>query len=215
MNGFFQVHRSLLNHPLWEKEPFTWGQAWIDLIGFAAFKPTEFFIRNKKYSLKVGQLGKSKVTLAKRWKWSRGKIIRFLDVLETEHMIVQQSVQHTTIITICNYSAFQDPKRINGTPLGTAVGTPNGTQVNNIYNNLETWVPDSMLLDACKASGVIPNEEMILRFRVTLKDWKEKGFNVNIGSKFVSHCKFIQNTVQPTNKKKSPLLSELISEGKI
>ena len=46
--------------------------------------------------------------MAHRWGWSRNKVKRFLDVLETEQQIVFAKVYKiTTLITIINYEKYQ------------------------------------------------------------------------------------------------------------
>ena len=38
--SFFTIDRKLLEEELWLAEPFTKGQAWLDLIGRASYKDT-------------------------------------------------------------------------------------------------------------------------------------------------------------------------------
>lgn len=81
-------------------------------------------IKGQMISLERGQQARSEVTLAKEWKWSRGKVRRFLSRLEGDSMIVHQTDNLTSIITICNYDSFQG----GDTADGTADGTANGQQ---------------------------------------------------------------------------------------
>jgi DNA replication protein DnaD len=100
-------------------EPFTRSQAWIDLILLANHKPGVIRVRGNRVDVKRGQVGWSQVALAKRWKWSRGKVRRFLKELEkNDHQIVQQKNNITTLINIINYEQYQG----NGTADGTADG---------------------------------------------------------------------------------------------
>jgi len=103
------LHRQIAENELWFAEPFTKGQAWIDLVLFANHKDGSFWVRGVEVKIKRGQLGWSEVTMAKRWTWSRDKVRRFLKWLETRQQIEQQKVAKiTTIITICNYDRFQN-----------------------------------------------------------------------------------------------------------
>ena len=104
---FFKVDRKILNHPLWLAEPFTKGQAWIDLIGEANHAPGYFLKRGIKIILNRGQIGRSIECWMRRWKWSKGKVSRFFNFLEKEEMIEQQRGNQTTVITICNYKLYQ------------------------------------------------------------------------------------------------------------
>ena len=110
MNGWIRLDRALLDHMIWSAkyEPFTKGQAWVDILLNANYKRSFFFVRGAKVSLERGQLGWSQVTMAGRWGWSRKKVNLFLKTLEEEQMVTLQTTQQTTVITICNYSKYQD-----------------------------------------------------------------------------------------------------------
>lgn len=111
MQGWVKLHRSLAENELWTAEPFTYGQAWVDLLIHANHYPRTIFIRSIEVDLGRGQLGWSEVTMSKRWKWSRGKVRRYLGMLEKRGMIEQQKTQVTTVVSICNYSNYQDKKQ--------------------------------------------------------------------------------------------------------
>jgi len=102
--GTHPIHRKLLDHWLWKDKPFARGQAWIDLILMANHAPSKFMYNNVVIEVKEGQLFRAKLQLAKRWGWSRGKLNRYLARLETEHMMIQQTVQQGTLITLLNYN---------------------------------------------------------------------------------------------------------------
>lgn len=84
-------------------------------------------VQNVLTAVGRGQLYRSKLKLAKRWQWSRGKLERFFSVLETEHMIVQQTRRHATLITLCNYDRLHTSAFGDRTPDGTTDRTPDGT----------------------------------------------------------------------------------------
>lgn len=107
--GWVKLHRQLFDNKIWFLEPFTRGQAWIDLFANANHKESSFFVRGNEIKLKRGQTGWSEITMAKRWTWSRNKVRRFLKWLEMEQQIEQQKLfKLTTIITIRNYDKYQD-----------------------------------------------------------------------------------------------------------
>lgn len=109
--NYFVCNRSLFKKPLWNSEPFTKGQAWVDLFGKANHSDGGFEVKGQWVDIKRGQTGRSIQTLAEDWKWSRNKVKRFLKRLEDERMIERvrdHNVDHlTSIITICNYDKFQ------------------------------------------------------------------------------------------------------------
>lgn len=110
-NGWVKLHRQITENSLWFSEPFTKGQAWIDLILNANHEDGSFWIRGIEIKLKRGQIGWSQLTMSTRWKWSRNKVRRFLNWLESEQQIKQQNSAKTSIITLLNYDKYQNTEQ--------------------------------------------------------------------------------------------------------
>jgi len=108
MIGYIKVHRSLFEHELWTKEPFTKGQAWIDLIGMANFSEKEILVKNNFVTVDRGEILIAERELASRWKWSTTKVRAYLKLLESAKMIAVKKAAQKTVIHIENYSKFQD-----------------------------------------------------------------------------------------------------------
>ncbi len=154
--GYIKIWRRLKDSDFWTAEKFTRAQAWVDLIMLANHKDSFFRARGQRIDVKRGQVAHSEQSLAARWKWSRGKVRRFLQELEgklvpddldgktekTEHhnerMIVQHKSNITTLITIVNYDQYQGDGTVDGTaggtPNRTADGTADGTHLKNEKN---------------------------------------------------------------------------------
>lgn len=107
--GYVKLWRRLLASELWTQEKFTRGQAWVDLILLANHKPGSIRVRGARVSVARGQLGYSELSLAKRWKWSRGKVRRFMSELASNpiQQIEQQKTSLTSLISIVNYDQYQ------------------------------------------------------------------------------------------------------------
>jgi DNA-binding transcriptional regulator YhcF (GntR family) len=64
----------------------------------------------------------SKITsirqLAERWGWSKMKVSRFLDVLESDNMLIQKRDSKKTLITLIKYEDYQSSKSKGGTVKG-------------------------------------------------------------------------------------------------
>ncbi|MDD3437643.1 MAG: hypothetical protein PHC64_10880 [Candidatus Gastranaerophilales bacterium] len=116
MSGWVKLYRKLTENPLWTCEPFTRGQAWVDLILLTNYKDSFFYKRGVKINVKAGQCAWSELALSARWGWSRSKIRKFLNDLEKEHQIIQQKNNVTQIVTIVNYNEYQEKKTANDTP---------------------------------------------------------------------------------------------------
>jgi len=124
--NFFVVNRGLIHSPRWLSEKFTRGQAWVDLFGLAQHTESFFRVRGIRVDVKRGQLAYSQLNLAKRWKWSRDKVRRYLSELEKDGDIIQQNSKITTLITIVKYDLWQGEP----TPNKTTSNTTNRQQKN-------------------------------------------------------------------------------------
>ena len=133
--NYFYVNRILLSSDRWLSESFTRGQAWVDLFGLAQHTKGYFRVRGIKVEVDRGQLGYSQVTLAKRWKWSRNKVRRYLKELELNGDISlktkHQNCDITTLITLLKYDKWQGDETPNGTPEGHQKDTKRNTYKND------------------------------------------------------------------------------------
>ena len=111
-NSYIKLYRSLMENPLWTGEPFTKGQAWVDLLMLARWKDEK---KLNGQTLHRGEIGASQLWLANRWGWSRKKTARFLSVLEREQMCTIKSTQKGTTLTIEKYSIYQGEGTTEGT----------------------------------------------------------------------------------------------------
>lgn len=109
--GWISLHRKLQNNPLWSSEPFTRGQAWVDLILLANHEEGYIYVRDHKIELKRGDVGWSQNRLSERWQWSRTKIRKFLNDLEKEQQIKQLKSKSYTVIRLINYNEYQQEKQ--------------------------------------------------------------------------------------------------------
>jgi hypothetical protein len=106
--GWIKVHRKIQDNPLWTCEPFSRGQAWIDLIAMANHKRSFFYKRGHKIDVERGHLARSEKELSDRWQWSRTKVRKFLNDLEEEQQIKLQKNNLSTFISITNYDEYQE-----------------------------------------------------------------------------------------------------------
>lgn len=88
--GWIKLHRSIMDTPDWLSEPFTKAQAWVDLLLLA--NHATGYIRRRGIMVAVGrgQVGYSAEALAGRWKWSKGKVLRFFSDLTKDERISRQ-----------------------------------------------------------------------------------------------------------------------------
>lgn len=127
MSGFVLMHREVLEHPLFAKDAQRLG-AWLWMVGRACWKPTKFNVQGKTVELARGQFCCTVRELGEAWGMSKSAVDRFLTRLRTETMIGTDSGTGRLIITICNYSKYQDVGNEGGTDSGTLGGTAAGQQ---------------------------------------------------------------------------------------
>lgn len=113
--GYIKISRKSIQDPLYLSEPFTKWQAWCDLVMLARFSDGEIVMRGMRFEAKRGCVYTSSNELSKRWQWSRGKVIRFLDEMETIQQIVQVKSFINTCISICSYDEYQCGSTSDGT----------------------------------------------------------------------------------------------------
>lgn len=163
-NGWVSIYRSLANSPLWLAETFTRGQAWVDMLLLTNHADGYLRVRGNRVDIKRGQLGWSKTELAKRWNWSPGKVRRFFNELEKDRQIVQQKNHLTTIITVVNYSLYQN---VNQQTTNKRLPNDHQTSPNN-KENKENKVNNE------KRVFTPPSCETIISFFLNLESTQEE-----------------------------------------
>jgi hypothetical protein len=147
MSGWIKLHRKITDNPLYFSEPFTRSMAWVDMLLIANHTDNFFFKRGIRVDIKTGQIGYDLDTLSKRWKWSRGKVERFLQMLEKDEQIVRQKTNVTTLISIVNYKEYQTDDKANRKANDKPNSKPNEHKqecIRNIKNEkeliLDRWI---------------------------------------------------------------------------
>lgn len=162
--GWIKLHRKLEENPIWLSEPFSRGQAWVDLLLIANHKDSHIILNGETIDIKRGQTGRSILTLSKRWKWSRGRTTRFLKSLSSSGQITLKTHTKNSIVTICNYETYQvhdtTSDTTNGTTNGTTSDTTSDTQtrMNKNDKNQSSYLDDDLTDDLIKYSGLKKQE---------------------------------------------------------
>ena len=144
--GYISLHRQIEHNWLWFAEPFSKGQAWVDLLLLASHSGSTFFIRGNKIDLKTGEVGYSKEQLASRWKWSRKKVLNFLKMLEKEQQIIQRKTPSIVIVELVNYASFQ--KKDQQTAQQKTNKGATEEQQENINNNETIMINNEIIINA-------------------------------------------------------------------
>lgn len=111
MEGWITLNRSLLDHELWQDEPFTRGQAWVDLLLLANHEPRKILIGGDVVQLEIGSYVTTIRRLSERWFRSIDWVTKYLRLLESERMIQTKIVgkgrNTRTVLLLVNYAVYQ------------------------------------------------------------------------------------------------------------
>lgn len=136
--GWISLHRKIQECFLWvDDEPFDRRSAWIDLLLLANHEDKKMIFDGSVIVVGRGQRITSVRKLAERWHWGNQKTLKFLRMLEEEHMIKKESDKRRTLITIVNYGVYNDVLNTDGTVTEQSQNT-DGTvaeQSSTINNN--------------------------------------------------------------------------------
>lgn len=134
MAGWIKIHREITKHWIFQDaEKFKW---WIDLLIMASHEEFKALVNGDLRCLKRGQLTVSLSFLSLRWGRSKEKVLNFLRLLESDHMIERKADRKSTTITICNYDSYQDAPEQNPTANPTDI-RPISDQSPTEYKNVE------------------------------------------------------------------------------
>ena len=107
--GWISLEREFQDHYLWQEDRiFNRSEAWLDLLFSAYFKDVKTIFNGKTITVKRGSFITSELKLMARWKWSKTKTRTFLKLLIDDNMIIKDSDNKKTTLTIVNYKEYQD-----------------------------------------------------------------------------------------------------------
>ena len=110
-DNYILLNRKIFENNIWNLEPFTYGQAWVDILLRTNHKKSTLLTRNNNVvEIERGECGYSIKALADLWHWSRNKVNTFLKRLKEWKMVeIRQECNHT-IIKVLNYEKYQFSK---------------------------------------------------------------------------------------------------------
>lgn len=110
--GYIRLYRDIRSHWIWSDPDYL--RAWVDLLMMVNHEDKQILFNKKLITVKRGSRITSIRKLAERWGWSRGRVARFLDMLEQDHMIATRRTTQKTLINVINYSFYQSEKPKRG-----------------------------------------------------------------------------------------------------
>ena len=179
------MHRCIQKHWIWQDaNRFKW---WVDLLLRANHEDKKILFDGTLRECKRGEVLTSLSKLAESWGVSRDIARHFLNMLESDSMIIRKTTQKYTQIIIYNYASYQDipttdPQANHNTP----TTHPQLTHTNNNYNN------DNNINILSKESNGEASGEAPKR---TQKGVKKKAFVKPTVEEVEAYCKERQNGI--------------------
>ena len=141
--GYIKLFRKIEDNDIFEGEPQSRYGAWVDLLLLVNHKDGSFMNGTTKYVVKRGQKWTSIGKLCERWHWGRDKVTRYLNLLESEGMIYQERTNRGLLITVVNFTFYQDFKTSTRQQTEQQTEQPIRQQTNNRPNNRPDSRPDT------------------------------------------------------------------------
>lgn len=95
--GWIILDRKIMNNWVWQDKPFSYGQAWIDMLLMANHKDNDILFEGKVITIQRGSFLTSILKLSSKFGWERKKTTRFLNLLENQKMVTTKRTTHGTI----------------------------------------------------------------------------------------------------------------------
>lgn len=140
--GYIMLSRRFFANPLWvEPREYSRAEAWLDLIQAAGIEERVIILDGRAIESRRGELAASRRFLENRWRWSAGKVTRFLDMLKSQGMIETRKEHGQTVIRLCNYDTYNPLVTDRHTGEKTS-DEPRTEPHNNVIDSSLPWSAD-------------------------------------------------------------------------
>jgi len=128
--GYIKIFRSLKKHWIWQDEKkLKW---WLDILLTVNYTDKKVLIRGILVDCKRGQSVQSLDTWAQSWRTTKKTVQTFFKLLASDGMLVTESLQFTTRITVCNFDSYNG--LVNGQETTTTTQSKRSLPPNNKGN---------------------------------------------------------------------------------
>lgn len=107
MSGVFAVSRAIWDDPDFANEPLTQREAFLWLLGAAAWKDRKVRVNSTTIELRRGEFCFAIRFLAEKWQWSKSRVARYLDMLQKRDIIRYTERDKLKVYSIKNYNEYQ------------------------------------------------------------------------------------------------------------
>jgi len=132
LDGYIKLFRKLLDNPIICKDS-DYLAVWVYLLLNATHREQPALFRGQKIILKPGQLITGRISISTKLNISESKVQRILKSFENEQQIEQQASNQNRLITILNWTEYQQSEQQNEHPVNNK-RTTSEQQVNTNKN---------------------------------------------------------------------------------
>ena len=184
--GWIKLHRKILDNWIWEDPEKL--RAWIDILLMVNHEDKQIPFNGHIITIRKGQKLTSLYKLAERWNWTRGRVSRFLQLLDEAGMVTADRTPNGTLLTVVNWELYQDTQntdeatyKATSDTTDRATGDTQTRKKKNYKNDKETRArakPNSFHnFNQRNNSGL--GAELLRKQIEMVKAQKEEGFNDN------------------------------------
>lgn len=129
--GWVKIYRQIYKNPR-SNDP-DWLAVWVYLLCHVAWEPTDVIFGGKRITLKPGQFITGRKKVASASGVHESKVERILSCLESEHQIEQRTDRQSRLISINNWSQYQQSEQ----PIEQRVNNDRTTSEQRVDTNKE------------------------------------------------------------------------------
>lgn len=103
--GWIKLYRSIRKNWIWEDaQKLKW---WLDILLQANHQDRKVLLGNELVLIERGSFHTSELKLSKKWGVSKTTVRKFLELLESDHMITTEKSKKGTTLKVTNYEDYQ------------------------------------------------------------------------------------------------------------
>ena len=150
-SGWIKLHRQIVDNWIWEDADMF--KAWIDILLMVNHEDKKIYVNGKLTTIHRGEKLTSITKLSERWRWSKRRVMRFLDLLEEDEMCTTERTTYGTTLKVVNYAEYQGFT----TPKRNTVDTTNVTTHSTAHVTADGTAPDTQTIMNNKSSNNVNN----------------------------------------------------------
>ena len=185
-NGWIKLHRKIIDNWIWDDPEKL--RAWLDILLMVNHENKQIPFNGHIKVIHRGEKLTSLSKLAERWKWTRNRVSRFIDLLCEAEMVTADRTANGTLLTVVNYGIYQSPRYTDeatneAANEATSEATHEAqTRINKNYKNVKngkregnaphTFTPpdEQEVKDYCRAMDYKMNVSLVMAY-YEARDW--------------------------------------------